>query len=106
MPHVHSGTVEYSIELPNSLKYNATTNIMVETVQTHATFPWPDQASQADPQSLKYTTDLFVLSPYRTLVQRTKIRYVTRFHYFCGMIEQIIVIQVTLADDPFVHRTR
>lgn len=27
-------------------------------------------------QSLKYESDLFVLSPYKTLVQRTKLRYV------------------------------
>lgn len=71
-----SGAFEYTIELPNALKYNASANILVETVQTHATYPWPDTAAQTDPQSLKWTGELFVLSPYQTLVQRTKIRYV------------------------------
>lgn len=73
--YIHSGAFLYSVELPKALKFNATTNVVVETVQTHATFPWPDQASQNEAQSLKYTADLLVLSPYRTLVQRTKIRY-------------------------------
>lgn len=47
---------------------------MLDTVQTHATYPWPKEASQTDAQSLKFEADLFVLSPYRTVVQRTKIK--------------------------------
>lgn len=48
----------------------------METVQTHATYPWPKTAAQNEAQSLKYEADLFILSPYPTLVQRTKIKYV------------------------------
>ncbi|KAJ7433837.1 Ribophorin I [Mycena galericulata] len=62
------------ITLPQSLGLNATVNIVLETIQTHATYPWPERASQQDDQAIKYKTDLFVLSPYHTSVQRTKIR--------------------------------
>lgn len=55
---------------------NETVTIIVGTVQTHATYPWPEQSGQMELQSLKYESDLFVLSPYKTLVQRTKLRYV------------------------------
>lgn len=55
------------MELPKALKTNGTANLVVETVQTHATFPWPQEASQKDPQSLKYNSELFVISPYSTL---------------------------------------
>jgi len=53
-----------------------TLNLVVETLQTHATEPWPATAAQKDDQALRYTTDLFILSPYATTVQRTKIKYV------------------------------
>jgi len=64
----------YRAELPKQLATNETTNLIVETVQTHATYPWPEQAEQGDEQALKYETNLYVLSPYKTAVQRTKIR--------------------------------
>ncbi|KAI0650316.1 oligosaccharyl transferase alpha subunit [Trametes meyenii] len=72
--HPDSGVFLYTVELPKALDTNATANLVVETVQTHATFPWPEEAAQKDPQSLKYILELFVLSPYKTAVQRTKIR--------------------------------
>ncbi|TFK43538.1 oligosaccharyl transferase alpha subunit [Crucibulum laeve] len=62
------------ITLPKALSANKTTNLVVETILTHATHPWPETAGQKDDQALKYTTDLFVLSPYSTTVQRTKLR--------------------------------
>ena len=65
----------YTVELPKALKSNGTANLVVETVQTHATYPWPEEASQKDGQSMKYESELFVLSPYKTAVQRTKFRY-------------------------------
>lgn len=64
------------VTLPAALAANGSVNIVLETVQTHATYPWPEKAAQQDGQALKYTTDLFVLSPYYTSVQRTKIRQV------------------------------
>ncbi|OJT10161.1 Dolichyl-diphosphooligosaccharide--protein glycosyltransferase subunit 1 [Trametes pubescens] len=72
--HPDSGVFLYTVELPKALNTNGTANLVVETVQTHATFPWPQEAAQKDPQSLKYNAELFVISPYKTLVQRTKIR--------------------------------
>ncbi|KAF7355305.1 Dolichyl-diphosphooligosaccharide--protein glycosyltransferase subunit 1 [Mycena sanguinolenta] len=62
------------ITLPQPLALNASVNIVLEAIQTHATYPWPETASQQEPQALKYKTDLLVLSPYHTAVQRTKIR--------------------------------
>ncbi|KAJ7283658.1 Ribophorin I [Mycena rebaudengoi] len=62
------------ITLPQALGLNASLNIVVEAVQTHATYPWPERTSQQDEQALKYSSGLFVLSPYNTAVQRTKIR--------------------------------
>ncbi|KAI9066772.1 oligosaccharyl transferase alpha subunit [Trametes sanguinea] len=72
--HPESGVFLYTVELPKALDTNGTANLVVETVQTHATYPWPQEAAQKDPQSLKYSTELFVISPYKTAVQRTKIR--------------------------------
>lgn len=72
-----SGAYLYAVEFPKALKLNGTTNLVIETVQTHATYPWPAEASQKDGQKLNYESDLYVLSPYPTLVQRTKIRYVS-----------------------------
>jgi oligosaccharyltransferase complex subunit alpha (ribophorin I) len=66
----------YEITLPTPLAENGTANIVLETVQTDATYPWPREAAQGDPQVLKFDTDLFVVSPYETVVQRTKIRCV------------------------------
>lgn len=71
-----SGASLYDIELPEALKSGAVANIVVETTQTHATHPWPEEASQKDGQALKYQADLFVISPYQTAVQRTKVKCV------------------------------
>ncbi|KAG8765199.1 dolichyl-diphosphooligosaccharide--protein glycosyltransferase subunit 1 [Ceratobasidium sp. 428] len=64
----------YSIKLPKSLKLNETANVVVSTVQSHASTPLPASAGQGEPQSLLYKTPLYVLSPYRSALQRTKIR--------------------------------
>ena len=72
----NSGVFLYTIELPKALNVNQTANLVIETVQTHATYPWPEEAGQKDGQSLKYEAELLVLSPYKTFVQRTKVRYV------------------------------
>jgi oligosaccharyltransferase complex subunit alpha (ribophorin I) len=62
------------VELPTPLGLNETTSVVFETIQTHASYPWPAEASQTDDQVLKYETDILILSPYNTAVQRTKIR--------------------------------
>ncbi|KAJ7068267.1 Ribophorin I [Mycena amicta] len=62
------------ISLPQALAVGASVNIVVESILTHATYPWPERAAQSEEQALKHETDLFVLSPYRTAVQRTKIK--------------------------------
>ena len=67
----------YAVEFPKPLKLNGTTTLVVESVLSHATYPWPAEVAQKDEQAMKYEADLFVLSPYATLVQRTKIRYVS-----------------------------
>ncbi|KAF7292485.1 Dolichyl-diphosphooligosaccharide--protein glycosyltransferase subunit 1 [Mycena chlorophos] len=54
------------ISLPQALDAGASVNVVVESILTHATYPWPERAAQTDEQSFKHETDLFVLSPYRT----------------------------------------
>ncbi|KAG6331749.1 hypothetical protein ID866_7343 [Astraeus odoratus] len=63
-----------AVTLSKSLSVNATLNLVLESVQTHATRPHPDRVSQAEAQLLKYEADLLILSPYNTLVQRTKFK--------------------------------
>ncbi|ESK95992.1 oligosaccharyltransferase alpha subunit [Moniliophthora roreri MCA 2997] len=69
-----SGAHLLNAALPKPLVVNSTVNIVVESVQTHATRPWPERASQSDDQALKYDTQLFVISPYKSDVQRTKLK--------------------------------
>lgn len=60
--------------LPKGLKKDEVITLELETVQTHATYAWPQSVGQSEDMFLKYETDLFVISPYPTQVQRTKIR--------------------------------
>ncbi|KAK0190947.1 Ribophorin I [Armillaria mellea] len=62
------------VVLPKALNLNSTINIVLETVQTHVTWAWPQTAAQGDGQALKYKTNLLVPSPYKTHVQRTKVK--------------------------------
>lgn len=64
----------FAVTLPRNLAVNDTIHLVLDTVQTHATYPWPKKAGQQDPQLLKYDAELFILSPYQTQVQRTKIK--------------------------------
>ncbi len=71
-----SGTYSYTVDIPKPLSANGTVNLVVETVHTHTTYPWPQTAGQENDQSLKYEGDLLVLSPYKTATQRVKVRWV------------------------------
>lgn len=62
------------VQLPAAYPVNKSFNLILETVQTHATHPWPETAGQNEEQALKYSADLFVISPYATSIQRTKIK--------------------------------
>ncbi|TFK75916.1 Ribophorin I [Pluteus cervinus] len=62
------------VTLPKALAVNGTANLIVDSIQTGATFPWPEKAAQAADQALKYRSDLFVISPYKTVTQKTKLR--------------------------------
>ncbi|KAH7104281.1 oligosaccharyl transferase alpha subunit, partial [Auriculariales sp. MPI-PUGE-AT-0066] len=64
----------YTIRLPEPVKRSQDLNIVVGTTLSHAAKPWPASAGQRDPQRLKFTSDLLILSPYETLSQRTKIK--------------------------------
>ncbi|KAH9965868.1 oligosaccharyl transferase alpha subunit [Russula dissimulans] len=68
------GAYSYTVDLPNPLGVNGTVNLVVETVLTHITYPWPQKVSQEDDQALKYEGDLLVLSQYKTTTQRIKVR--------------------------------
>ncbi|KIM19466.1 hypothetical protein M408DRAFT_47828, partial [Serendipita vermifera MAFF 305830] len=63
----------YSVELP-PMAEDATATIVVNSILSHASTPFPESIKQADPQLLKFSTEAYVLSPYRTLSERTKIR--------------------------------
>lgn len=67
----------YAVVLPKGLKKGEDITVELETVQTHATYPWPAAIGQSEAMSLKFETDLLVISPYPTSVQRTKIRHVS-----------------------------
>jgi oligosaccharyltransferase complex subunit alpha (ribophorin I) len=64
----------YTVHLSESLRVGQTLNLVAETVETHATTAWPSIVAQTDKQSLKYNTSVYIVSPYNTAVQRTKIR--------------------------------
>ncbi|KAI9513334.1 oligosaccharyl transferase alpha subunit [Russula earlei] len=70
----HHGTYSYTVDLPKPLSVNGTVNLVVETVLTHTTYPWPEKATQENDQALKYEGDLLVLSLYKTTTQRIKVR--------------------------------
>jgi oligosaccharyltransferase complex subunit alpha (ribophorin I) len=72
-----SGTFSYTVDIPEPLSVNGTVNLVVETVLTHTTYPWPEKVGQENAQSLKYEGDLLVLSPYKTATQRVKVRCVS-----------------------------
>ena len=95
----HSGVYLYTVELPKPLNVNGTANLVIETMQTHATYPWPEEAAQKDGQSLKYEAELFVLSPYKTAVQRTKFRYAM---HSIGTAPQMPMIR-SRSPSPQVH---
>jgi hypothetical protein len=91
-----------SVSLPKALGVNGTLNLVLETVQTHATHPFPEQAAQKEPQLLKYKTDLFTSSPYTTLVQRTKIKYALSITC-CMSRDLILPRQVLSAECHFLY---
>jgi len=64
----------YAISLPKALKLDQTVNIVVSTVQSHASVALPATASQGEPQSLMFSSPLYIISPYKSILQRTKIR--------------------------------
>ncbi len=64
----------YSTALPHVLAANETVTLLISTIETHATIPLPATVKQGDAQSLVYETGAYVLSPYTTLSQRTRLR--------------------------------
>lgn len=76
------------MKLPRPLNADATLNLVLETVQTRATWPWPPTAAQGDQQSLKYKTDLFVLSPYKTQTFKNRIKLVQILFPYCILMVQ------------------
>ncbi|KAF8524598.1 oligosaccharyl transferase alpha subunit [Hysterangium stoloniferum] len=70
----HSRSWTYVATLPEPLKSLGDVTLEFKTVQSNAGTPLPAMVAQENPQSLKYSTDLFVISPYATTIQRTKVR--------------------------------
>ena len=67
----------YSVDLP-PMAANATANLVVDSILSHASTPFPATVKQSDPQRLKFETEALVLTPYPTFSQRIKIRLVRR----------------------------
>lgn len=57
---------------------NASATLVVNSVLVHASTPFPASIKQSEPQSLQFSTEAYVLSPYKTITERTKIRYAAR----------------------------
>ncbi|KIJ57101.1 hypothetical protein M422DRAFT_773793 [Sphaerobolus stellatus SS14] len=70
----HTGVWSYTASLPKSLKVHGDIILEFDTVQSNAGKAVPAAIAQGEPESLEYSVDLFILSPYSTSVQRTKIR--------------------------------
>ena len=90
----------FDVTLPKNLSADKTLNLVLETIQTHATRPWPEVATQKEEQKMKYSTDLFVLSPYHTLVQRTKLRCVSPDYH---LALQLNLFQGHGSSNPVLH---
>jgi hypothetical protein len=73
----------YTVDLP-PMTANATVNLVVDSILSHASTPFPATIKQSDPQRLKFEVEALVLTPYPTSSQRIKIRLVLRSveHYF------------------------
>lgn len=69
-----SPVVYYSINLPKPLGVNDTLLLTVSTIESHPSTPLPAVAKQTDQQSLLYETNAYIVSPYGTVNQRTKIK--------------------------------
>jgi len=82
---VYSHAYLYTVDLP-PMAANATTNLVVDFILSHASTPFPATVKQSDPQRLKFETEALVLTPYPTLSQRIKIRLVcpASKRYFCN----------------------
>lgn len=71
----NSNAYLYSVELP-AMAEDATATIVVNSILSHASTPFPASIKQGESQLLKFSAEAYVMSPYRTLSERTKIRYV------------------------------
>ena len=72
---IYSHAYLYTVDLP-PMAANATANLVVDSILSHASTPFPATIKQSDPQRLKFETEALVLTPYPTLSQRIKIRLV------------------------------
>ncbi|KAG8777234.1 dolichyl-diphosphooligosaccharide--protein glycosyltransferase subunit 1 [Serendipita sp. 407] len=63
----------YSVDLP-PMAENASATLIVNSVLVHASTAHPASVKQEEPQCLIFTTEAYVLSPYPTVSERTKIR--------------------------------
>lgn len=53
---------------------NDTISLIISSIESHPSYPLPAVAKQTEGQSLLYETEAYVVSPYTTLSQRTKIK--------------------------------
>ena len=71
----YSNAYLYSVELP-PMAEDATATIVVNSILSHASTPFPASIKQGEAQLLQFSTDAYIITPYKTISERTKIRCV------------------------------
>ncbi|KAJ8688620.1 hypothetical protein QAD02_024415 [Eretmocerus hayati] len=69
----HADKLFYSIQLKDPLQPQRTVPIEIEMIFTHALVPFPKQIQQKEKQLVKYTGNLYLLSPYPVTKQTLSI---------------------------------
>ncbi|KZT60727.1 oligosaccharyltransferase alpha subunit [Calocera cornea HHB12733] len=72
--HADSLVYVYAITLPKALPKGESLTLLIDTIESHATYPKPAFASQVDNHFRVYEADGLVLSPYETTSQRLRIK--------------------------------
>ena len=67
----------YKVLLAQSLASDQSVTIVVETVFTHAIFPFPKEITQNERQLVQFTGNAYVLSPYPCKTQSTTVHLPT-----------------------------
>lgn len=79
------------------MEEDASATLVVNSVLVHASTAYPAAVKQGDPQAFKFSTEAYVLSPYKTIAERTKIRWAPKGR---------IMMHILIHTDPLGHQHR